>query len=94
VKRTCVLLIGVVFAAATASALASTRSAVGKPSAGAGVRASVLSTIHLPGGVNQVTYTGHPLYVYGAAPTATSYVGTKEFGGRWYAINAKGHAVK
>ncbi len=66
----------------------------GKPSAGAGVRASLLSSIALPGGVNQVTYAGHPLYIYAAAPTSTSYVGVKQFGGKWYAVNAKGQAVK
>jgi predicted lipoprotein with Yx(FWY)xxD motif len=66
----------------------------GKPSAGAGVRASLLSTISLSDGSNQVTYAGHPLYIYAAAPTLTSYVGVKEFGGTWYAINAKGKAVK
>ncbi len=66
----------------------------GKPSAGPGVKASLLSSIALPGGVDQVTYAGHPLYIYAAAPTLTSYVGAKQFGGKWYAINAKGHAVK
>ncbi len=66
----------------------------GKPSAGAGVRASLLSSIALPEGTSQVTYAGHPLYIYGAAPTLISYVGTKEFGGTWDAVNAKGHAVK
>ena len=66
----------------------------GKPSAGAGVRASLLSSIELPEGSSQVTYAGHPLYIYGAAPTLISYVGTKEFGGAWDAVNAKGHAVK
>jgi predicted lipoprotein with Yx(FWY)xxD motif len=153
VKRTCILLVGVLLAAATSSALASARSvspsarpalfhtvelrktklgkvlvnsagsllyeftndppkkdtcvkisgclttwialpAQGKPSAGAGVRASLLSTINLPDGSDQVTYAGHPLYIYGAAPTLISYVGTKEFGGTWDAVNAKGHAVK
>jgi predicted lipoprotein with Yx(FWY)xxD motif len=66
----------------------------GKPSAGPGVKASLLSSIALPGGVDQVTYAGHPLYIYATAPTLTSYVGAKQFGGKWYAINAKGHAVK
>jgi predicted lipoprotein with Yx(FWY)xxD motif len=66
----------------------------GKPSAGAGVRASLLSKINLPGGNNQVTYAGRPLYIYAAAPTRTSYVGTTAFGGRWDAVNAKGQAVK
>lgn len=66
----------------------------GKPSAGAGVRASLLSSITLPGGGTQVTYAGHPLYIYEAAPTLISYVGAKQFGGKWYAVNAKGQAVK
>jgi predicted lipoprotein with Yx(FWY)xxD motif len=66
----------------------------GKPSAGPGVKASLLSSIALPEGINQVTYAGHPLYIYAAAPTLTSYVGAKQFGGKWYAINAKGHTVK
>ena len=66
----------------------------GRPSAGPGVRASLLSRIPIAGGIEQVTYAGHPLYLYSAAPTATSYVGTKAFGGRWYALNAKGQAVR
>lgn len=68
--------------------------AQGKPSAGPGVKASLLSSIALPGGISQVTYAGHPLYIYAAAPKLTSYVGVKQFGGKWYAINTKGQAVK
>jgi predicted lipoprotein with Yx(FWY)xxD motif len=66
----------------------------GKPSAGTGVRASLLSTIALPEGTSQVTYAGRPLYIYADAPTSTSYAGTRQFGGTWDAINAKGQAVK
>jgi predicted lipoprotein with Yx(FWY)xxD motif len=68
----------------------------GKPKASSGVRASLLSTITLPGGAKQVTYAGHPLYLYSAdsGPGETSYVGEKAFGGVWYAINASGHTVK
>jgi predicted lipoprotein with Yx(FWY)xxD motif len=66
----------------------------GKPSAGAGVRASLLSAIALPEGSNQVTYAGHPLYIYANAPTSTEYAGTRQFGGTWDAINAKGQPVK
>lgn len=66
----------------------------GKPSAGAGVRASLLSTIKLSSGETQVTYAGHPLYIYAAAPTSTSYAGVKQFGGTWSAVNAKGRPVK
>jgi predicted lipoprotein with Yx(FWY)xxD motif len=68
----------------------------GKPKAGAGVRASLLSTIKLSGGASQVTYAGHPLYLYSgdSKPGETSYVGVSEFGGWWYAVNAAGGAVK
>lgn len=63
--------------------------------AGPGVHASLLSTINVDGG-HQLTYAGHPLYIDSAStgPAQTSYVGTKEFGGTWEAINAKGRAVK
>jgi predicted lipoprotein with Yx(FWY)xxD motif len=68
----------------------------GKPTAGKGVRSSLLGTITLAHGVKQVTYAGHPLYGYAfsAGPGDTSYVGTPEFGGNWDAVNASGHAVK
>jgi len=68
----------------------------GKPTAGPGVKASLLSTITLPGGARQVTYAGHPLYLYAAAgePGETAYVGAMQFGGTWDAINPSGHAVK
>ncbi len=66
-----------------------------KPTAGPGVRASLLSTISVVG-ERQLVYAGHPLYIdiETTKPGETSYVGTKEFGGSWYAINAKGRAVK
>jgi predicted lipoprotein with Yx(FWY)xxD motif len=65
--------------------------ASGRPAAGSGVKASLLST---SGG--QVTYAGHPLYLYSgdSGPGKTSYVGVKQFGGAWYALNASGGAVK
>lgn len=68
----------------------------GKAMAGAGVKASLIGTITLPGGVKQTTYAGHPLYTYVGdnGPGQTDYVGTPEFGGTWYAVNAAGHAVK
>jgi predicted lipoprotein with Yx(FWY)xxD motif len=66
--------------------------ASGRPTAGSGVRASLLSTTS----GNQVTYAGHPLYTYSgdSGPGKTSYVGVKQFGGTWYAINASGGTVK
>jgi predicted lipoprotein with Yx(FWY)xxD motif len=68
----------------------------GKPSAGSGVRASLLSTIKLSGATRQVTYAGHALYLYSAdsGPGETSYVGEKAFGGNWDAINSAGGAVR
>jgi predicted lipoprotein with Yx(FWY)xxD motif len=67
-----------------------------KPKASTGVKASLLSSINLPGGGKQVTYAGHPLYQYSgdSGPGETSYVGETQFGGKWYAINASGHTVK
>lgn len=66
------------------------------PSAGPGVRASLLSTIRLPNGSKQVTYAGHPLYRYATAGERgeTVYVGASQFGGVWYAVNASGSVVK
>jgi predicted lipoprotein with Yx(FWY)xxD motif len=66
-----------------------------KPTAGPGVHASLLSTIAADG-ERQLTYAGHPLYIEisTTGPGQTSYVGTKQFGGTWDAINAKGHSVK
>lgn len=69
----------------------------GRPTAGSGVRASLLSSIRLPHGAGlQVTYAGHPLYTYAvdAGPGETAYVGEHVFGGSWDAVNAAGHAVK
>jgi len=68
----------------------------GKPLAGSGVQSSQLSTITISGGRKQVTYAGHPLYLYSGdeGPGETSYIGEKQFGGFWYGINAAGHAIK
>lgn len=65
--------------------------ASGRLTAGTGIRSSLLST---HGG--QVTYAGHPLYTYTGDSGAgqTSYVGAKQFGGTWFAINASGGTVR
>jgi predicted lipoprotein with Yx(FWY)xxD motif len=67
----------------------------GKPTAGPGVKASLLGKIKLPNGTWQVTYNGHPLYTYAfdSGPGQTSYVGCPQFGGTWKALNAAGKAV-
>jgi predicted lipoprotein with Yx(FWY)xxD motif len=66
--------------------------ASGRPTAGAGIKATLLSTTS----GHQITYAGHPLYTYSgdSGPGKTSYVGVKAFGGAWYALNASGGAVK
>ncbi len=67
----------------------------GRPTAGAGVKASLLSSIRIAGGAQQVTYDGHALYTYSAdSRGSTAYVGVSAFGGSWYAVNAAGHAVR
>jgi predicted lipoprotein with Yx(FWY)xxD motif len=68
----------------------------GHPKAGPGVKASLLSTITLSGGVKQVTYAGHALYTYSESTEAgeTSYVGVKAFGGSWDALSASGATIK
>jgi predicted lipoprotein with Yx(FWY)xxD motif len=67
-----------------------------RPTLGPGVRRSLVGTIKLAAGRRQVTYAGHPLYTYiaSAGPGDTSYVGQRQFGGRWFALNAGGHLVK
>jgi len=68
----------------------------GRPVAGPGVKASLLSTIKLSNGARQVTYAGHPLYRYAQATETgeTAYVGAEQFGGTWYAVNVAGGTVK
>jgi predicted lipoprotein with Yx(FWY)xxD motif len=68
----------------------------GRPIAGTGAKASLLSTIRLPNGRKQVTYAGHPLYLYAPASERgeTGYVGQMSFGGNWDAVNAAGKLVK
>jgi predicted lipoprotein with Yx(FWY)xxD motif len=68
----------------------------GQPTAGPGVKSSLLSTIKLSGGQRQVTYAGHPLYRYALStePGEDGYQGVKQFGGTWYAVSASGANVK
>ena len=68
----------------------------GKPVAGSGVKSSLLGTIKLSGGKQQVTYAGHPLYTYvgDTRPGSTSYVGVRQFGAAWDALSAAGQTVK
>ena len=66
-----------------------------KPTAGAGVNASLLGTTKRRNGSLQVTYNKHPLYTYALDKQAgqTNGEGSSAFGARWYAVSAKGTAV-
>jgi predicted lipoprotein with Yx(FWY)xxD motif len=62
-----------------------------RPRAVRGVRQSLLGTIRRRDGSRQVTYKGQPLYFYVDDPRGQVLCNNvPEFGGTWYALNAKG----
>jgi predicted lipoprotein with Yx(FWY)xxD motif len=67
----------------------------GKPSAGSGVNAAMLSATKRPDGKRQVVYAGHPLYYYSADTKAgdTTGQGLDVFGAKWYVVSATGSKV-
>jgi predicted lipoprotein with Yx(FWY)xxD motif len=67
----------------------------GKPSAGPGVKASLLGTTKRSNGSLQVTYNKHPLYGFLLDKRAgqTNGQGLSKFGAKWYALTAKGTAI-
>ena len=67
----------------------------GKPTAGRGVKASLLGRTRRGNGSLQVTYNRHPLYTYALDKRAgqTNGQGSFAFGAKWYAVSAKGTAV-
>jgi predicted lipoprotein with Yx(FWY)xxD motif len=67
----------------------------GKPTAGSGVKASLLGTTKRSNGSLQVTYNKHPLYRYTLDKSAgqTKGEGVLAFGAKWYPVSAKGAAV-
>jgi predicted lipoprotein with Yx(FWY)xxD motif len=67
----------------------------GKPTAGPGVEPTLVGTTRRSNGRLQVTYNKHPLYSYSLDKRAgqTNGEGNFGFGGKWYAISAKGTAV-
>ena len=66
----------------------------GKLSAAAGVKASLLGTTKRKNGKRQVTYKGHPLYLFTGDTGAGQLEGQRQnfFGGKWYAVSASGRA--
>jgi predicted lipoprotein with Yx(FWY)xxD motif len=67
----------------------------GKPSAGTGVTASMLGTTARSDGSKQVTYGGHPLYLYVGDQNAGDANGQNvdAFGAKWYVLSPAGSAI-
>jgi predicted lipoprotein with Yx(FWY)xxD motif len=66
----------------------------GHPRATGGARATLLGTTKRPDGTLQVTYAGHPLYLYAAdTGTATGGQGLDTFGALWWLVDASGQAI-
>ena len=66
-----------------------------KPTAGAGLKASLLGTTTRKDGKLQVTYAGHPLYFFAEdkRPGDVNGQGFVHFGGTWWVISAAGTKV-
>ena len=67
----------------------------GKPIAGSGTNASLVGTATRADGTTQVTYNGHPLYLFvkDTKPGDTNGEGKTAFGGSWFAVSAAGKQV-
>ena len=64
-----------------------------KPTAGTGVKASLLGTIKATGTMRQVTYGGFPLYTF-SGDTKAGQVNGEGFKKTWYVVNTKGALVE
>jgi predicted lipoprotein with Yx(FWY)xxD motif len=69
--------------------------ATGKPVVGRDAKASLVGTIARSNGKSQVTYAGHPLYLFGGdnAQGEINGQGVNAFGARWYTVSSSGTAV-
>ncbi len=66
----------------------------GAPQAGAGAQAGLLGTTQRDDGTTQVTYDGHPLYLYAhEGPSEVTCHDVSEFGGLWLAVQPNGQPV-
>jgi predicted lipoprotein with Yx(FWY)xxD motif len=67
----------------------------GKPTPGSGATASLLGISIRSAGKRQVTYNGHPLYLFADDQKAgdTNGQGINAFGGTWFALSAAGARV-
>ena len=69
----------------------------GKPVAGGGISQKLLGTVHRAGIGTQITYAGHPLYVFDQSPGSVSGAGWFEPSlppdhGIWYLVSPRGAA--
>jgi predicted lipoprotein with Yx(FWY)xxD motif len=69
--------------------------ATGKPTVGGGADAALLGTTTRSDGERQVTYNGHPLYLYAGDENAgdTRGQGLTDYGAGWYALTPAGQQV-
>jgi predicted lipoprotein with Yx(FWY)xxD motif len=67
----------------------------GKPTAGSGANTSLLGTTTRSDGAPQVTYNGHPLYLFvmDTKPGDTNGQGVTAFGAAWFALSAPGNQL-
>jgi predicted lipoprotein with Yx(FWY)xxD motif len=67
----------------------------GKPTAGGGAQASMLGTVRRDDGTMQVTYNGHPLYLFAGdqQPGQVNGQGSTAFGAPWLALSASGNQI-
>ncbi len=67
----------------------------GKPTVGSGLNAALAGTTPRSDGMPQVTYNGHPLYLFSGDQKAgdTNGQGSTAFGGGWFALNSAGNQV-
>ena len=68
----------------------------GAPTAGTGVKASLLGTSKRDDGKMEVTYNGHPLYYFAndTAPGDLKGQGVDAFGAEWYAVTPEGKTAE
>jgi predicted lipoprotein with Yx(FWY)xxD motif len=68
----------------------------GRPTAGRGVKGSLLGVTRRTGGSTQVTYADHPLYrfVQDSRPGQTTGQNSHAFGADWYVLSAAGKKIE
>jgi predicted lipoprotein with Yx(FWY)xxD motif len=69
--------------------------APGAPTTGSGANASLIGTTMRQDGKTQVTYNGHPVYLYSGDhnPGDTNGEGVVAFGASWFALSGSGSQV-